>query len=277
MTSTYTPTTIGTGYGEETLLNENLVDIDVALDQNLSRSLSADNAMEADLDVGDNEIVSIGTTHVQVATLGPAPVPNFGTEVFDLTITNTPAGNIAATDLQAAINELDTEKAIVGHTHTLASVTDSGTAAAIDVGTTVNNILQLDGSARLPAVDGSQITSLPHKFSDFSRVTTSQNFARTEATILTHGLGTIPSLVSIQLVCTATDIGYSVGDIITINPGSLALDNSTNTGISVTLSSTTVRVQWAQDADFIRILRKDNGVRADLREGDWDVRITAYK
>ncbi|MEK9723609.1 MAG: hypothetical protein VW405_09010, partial [Rhodospirillaceae bacterium] len=46
-------------------------------------------------------------------------------------IVNTPAGGIAATDVQAAINELDTEKSAVGHTHTLSNITDAGTAAAL--------------------------------------------------------------------------------------------------------------------------------------------------
>jgi hypothetical protein len=36
-----------------------------------------------------------------------------------------------------------------------------GTAAAEDVGTSANNVVQLDGTARLPAVDGSQLTNLP--------------------------------------------------------------------------------------------------------------------
>ena len=36
-----------------------------------------------------------------------------------------------------------------------------GTAAALDVGTSANNVVQLDGSSRLPAVDGSQLTNLP--------------------------------------------------------------------------------------------------------------------
>jgi hypothetical protein len=36
-----------------------------------------------------------------------------------------------------------------------------GTAAAEDVGTLAGNVVQLDGSARLPAVDGSQLTNLP--------------------------------------------------------------------------------------------------------------------
>ncbi len=36
-----------------------------------------------------------------------------------------------------------------------------GTAAAEDVGTAAGNVVQLDGSAKLPAVDGSQLTNLP--------------------------------------------------------------------------------------------------------------------
>jgi hypothetical protein len=36
-----------------------------------------------------------------------------------------------------------------------------GTAATQDTGTSASNVVQLDGSARLPAVDGSQLTNLP--------------------------------------------------------------------------------------------------------------------
>lgn len=36
-----------------------------------------------------------------------------------------------------------------------------GTAATFNVGTSANNIVQLDGTAKLPAVDGSQLTNLP--------------------------------------------------------------------------------------------------------------------
>jgi len=37
---------------------------------------------------------------------------------------------------------------------------DLGTAAALDVGTGANNIIQLDGSGNLPAVDGSSLTGI---------------------------------------------------------------------------------------------------------------------
>lgn len=36
-----------------------------------------------------------------------------------------------------------------------------GTAAYLDTGTSANNVVKLDGSAKLPAVDGSQLTNLP--------------------------------------------------------------------------------------------------------------------
>jgi hypothetical protein len=39
-------------------------------------------------------------------------------------------------------------------------ITGLGTAATLNVGTSANNIVQLDGSALLPAVDGSQLTNL---------------------------------------------------------------------------------------------------------------------
>jgi hypothetical protein len=111
-------------------------------------------------------------------------------------ISNTPAGDIEATNVQDAINELDTEKAATGDArfpttdekaalvgtgtpsggnvyvtadtltakqHTLADITDSGTAAAWNVGTGVNDVVQMisDGGAKLPAVDGSNLTGIP--------------------------------------------------------------------------------------------------------------------
>lgn len=39
-------------------------------------------------------------------------------------------------------------------------VTGLGTAATLDVGTSANNVVQLNGSAQLPAVDGSNLTGI---------------------------------------------------------------------------------------------------------------------
>lgn len=43
---------------------------------------------------------------------------------------------------------------------TYATTASQGTAAALDVGTSANNVVQLDGTAKLPAVDGSALTNM---------------------------------------------------------------------------------------------------------------------
>jgi hypothetical protein len=48
---------------------------------------------------------------------------------------------------------------------------DLGTAASQDVGTSASNVVQLDGTAKLPAVDGSQLTNLPGGSIDGTQVT----------------------------------------------------------------------------------------------------------
>lgn len=48
---------------------------------------------------------------------------------------------------------------------------DLGTAASQDVGTSASNVVQLDGTAKLPAVDGSQLLNLPGGSVDGTQVT----------------------------------------------------------------------------------------------------------
>ena len=57
-------------------------------------------------------------------------------------IVNTPAGNIAATDVQAALNELDTEKASASHTHAASAITftPAGTISSTDTQAAVEEV-----------------------------------------------------------------------------------------------------------------------------------------
>ena len=110
------------------------------------------------LNVEDNSVAA-GTSGDAYATSHEAdPTAHDADEIV-----NVPSGGIAATDVQTALYELDTEKAAAAHSHTLSDVTDSGTAAAEDVGVAIGDVPQLenvDGGAGLPAVDGSQLTGV---------------------------------------------------------------------------------------------------------------------
>ena len=64
------------------------------------------------------------------------------------------SGDITRVNITAGTGLTGTQDTTAGdHTQTL----------NVDVGTTANKIVQLDGSARLPAVDGSALTNLPAK------------------------------------------------------------------------------------------------------------------
>lgn len=53
---------------------------------------------------------------------------------------------------------------------TSADITGLGSAAILSAGTAAGNLVQLDGAAKLPAVDGSQLTNLPSGGSNFATI-----------------------------------------------------------------------------------------------------------
>jgi hypothetical protein len=65
----------------------------------------------------------------------------------EFTVTNSPVTGSGTINI--AVNSIANTK-----------ISGLGTAATLNVGTSANNIVQLDGSAKLPIVDGSQLTSL---------------------------------------------------------------------------------------------------------------------
>ena len=64
-------------------------------------------------------------------------------------------------DVDALASETGDISSVVAGTGLTGGGTSGAVTLNVDVGTTANKIVQLDGTAKLPAVDGSQLTNLP--------------------------------------------------------------------------------------------------------------------
>jgi len=92
---------------------------------------------------GFNNDAGYSTTTGTVTSVG---IADSGSSEF--TVANSPITSSGTITLE--VNAIDNSK-----------ITGLGTAATLNVGTSANNVVQLNGSAQLPAVDGSNLTNLP--------------------------------------------------------------------------------------------------------------------
>ena len=101
---------------------------------------------DSDATIGVSNIVYTQVTPNNVGTVTSVGVADSGSSEF--TVIGSPITSSGTINL--AVNSIANTK-----------ITGLGTASTQDVGTSANNVVQLNGSAQLPAVDGSNLTNLP--------------------------------------------------------------------------------------------------------------------
>jgi hypothetical protein len=101
---------------------------------------------DSDATIGVSNITYTIITPANVGTVTSVGVADSGSSEF--TVANSPITSSGTITLE--VNAIDNSK-----------ITGLGTAATLNVGTSANNVVQLNGSAQLPAVDGSNLTNLP--------------------------------------------------------------------------------------------------------------------
>ena len=94
-------------------------------------------------------------SYTQVFPSSGGTVTSVGVSGSEFTIGSSPITSSGTITL--AVNSISNTK-----------ISGLGTAATLNVGTSASNIVQLDGSALLPAVDGSQLTNLPGASAGFA-------------------------------------------------------------------------------------------------------------
>lgn len=141
-----------------------------------------------------------------------------------------------------------------------------GTAAFLNVGVSANNIVQLNGSGQLPAVDGSLLTNLP---TTNSFTSAGQTYSATALLTIAHGLGSTPKTLQIWGVCTSSDAGYSTNDIAFYNQ--FAADNNNagdpSHGFCVVPDATNINVRCGQTPPTL--IAYSNGTQVTTNQSKW--------
>jgi hypothetical protein len=127
-----------------------------------------------------------------------------------------------------------------------------GTAAALDVGTSASNVVQLDGSARLPAVDGSQLTNLPT--GGFTYQEQSTNAFNVSVTDSTNNI-VMCSILGTNTTVLPASSGVADGSVVTVRAATATTlsisggENIRNLGGSLVAS---VSIEGGQNMSFVR-------------------------
>ena len=205
-------------------LDQDKIFVGNASNQAVSTALSAINLSSLNDDLGSTyQPLDAGLTSISGLTTAA-----------DKMIFTDGSDSYATTDLTAfARSLLDDANAT-----TARSTLSLGTASTQDVGTSANNVVQLDGSARLPAVDGSQLTNLPGGGGvTYSAITADPANAQAGYHYSCTGTFTI----------TLGTSGYSAGDEIRVKnmgTGTITIDPQTGT-IDGSTTDYTLDVQYS--------------------------------
>lgn len=249
-----------------------------------------------------------------------------------------PAGTIAATNVQAALQELDGDiqtkqaadptltafAALTIGTNTLiygngpdafaqstltalgrtllaaGTAGDMRTVLELIKGTAAGNVVALNGSAQLPAVDGSLLTGVipaassvgatqladtlnlsgktitlpPALTTVFSKeyVSAEQTISNAGGATLAHGLSVAPKFIQVRLVCKTAENGYSINDEVIWGTTYQGSDR----GVAVALDATNIIYKYINGATPFSYFNKSTGATTPLTNANWRMVIRAW-
>lgn len=200
-------------------------------------------------------------------------------------IANTPSGTVAATDVQAAINELDNEKAAISgqvFTGAISATNLSGTntgdePAASEI---VPGIVELATTAELRT--GTDNTRAPQVAAilaalGFSAIYESdaQTITAGGQLVLAHGLTRVPKMLHCFAVCVNPEYNYAAGEIIHILPP-ISTTLANNYGLTAKVDVTNITIRFGTNATTLVALDATTGLGNALTNAKWNLLVKAW-
>ena len=101
-----------------------------------------------------------------------------------------------------------------------------------------------------------------------------QTIAGAAQRVLAHGLGVVPRLVQLELVCLTAQLGYAINDVLLVAVG--ANDPGNQFGTSVVVDATNITVRYGAGASVFGIINKTTGAYAGITAANWALRVRAF-
>lgn len=102
-----------------------------------------------------------------------------------------------------------------------------------------------------------------------------QTLTSAAQTILSHGLAGIPQIVTVEIVCQTAELGYSIGDVLEMNPAINDSSDSTRArGFSIVKDATNITVGIGSQGDMI-IIQKGTRSFGTINFSNWKFVINA--
>lgn len=101
---------------------------------------------------------------------------------------------------------------------------------------------------------------------------TDQTITNAGALTLAHGLGVVPKIIQVALVCQTGELGYTAGDVVFINAHTISYNN--NYGQVVVPDATNLNIRFGS-AGYV-IMNKGTGAQAVMTNGNWKARFYAW-
>jgi hypothetical protein len=93
---------------------------------------------------------------------------------------------------------------------------------------------------------------------------------------IAHGLGVIPKIMTVSLVCQTADAGYSVGDVVDSFHSSYVNGASAARGCELLRDATNITVVYGATASTFELINKSTGNITGLANGNWRIVVRAW-
>ena len=190
------------------------------------------------------------------------------------------------TAIQNALSSVPATVLAAGSNNTLLGTNGSGVVGFATIGSLLANnaiglnllaagggssgdLLKFDGSNWVKATPSLRLTN-----SDaINSGTLSSSTCATKIHAIAHNLGSAPKLVMATIVCTSAEVGYSVGDEVSIHT---LRNTSSNPTAGYCIDGTNVTI-ILDDSTDLRLPNKGTGAYAGITEASWTPKVYAWK